>query len=769
MKKLLITSLALIVILGLGLWSLSVVGPRRARESGDLNSNPDIASSGKMVTLLHEIAQRRFEEQPYCRTDKAQELREQLASLGPQAPSHARWELLTQLATWELRLGDTEASIEHQLEAYQLLPEAEKVKYAGNNMRFNLGAAYLRLGETQNCCLRHTPDSCIVPIQGSGLHTKEEGSRKAIQFFTQVVDHGVKVKKDAPLFFSAKWLLNIAYMTLGAYPEEVPKQHLIAPSTFESRIKFPRFKNIAPELGLDTFNLSGSVIVDDFNNDDHLDIVSSTSDSAGQLRLFVNTRDGAFSEQTESAGLLGLYGGLNLVSADYNNDGWLDIFVLRGAWLFDVGAHPNSLLRNNGNGTFTDVTFKAGLGEVHYPTQTAAWADYDLDGDLDLFVGNESGGTRYLYTSDGTLDKDGPSDSKAQVRPSQLFRNNSDGTFTDVAQGAGVNHPLFVKATAWGDYNKDRFPDLYVSTLDGSNNRLYRNNGDGTFTDVAEAAGVTVPKSGFGAWFWDFDNDGNLDLFAASYKGAVAHYAAAQLGIRSNFEPPALYKGDGHGGFKEVAAEQGLNHPMLTMGANFGDLNNDGFLDFYLGTGNPSYQTLVPNMMFLNQSGNGFENVTMAGGFGHLQKGHGIAFADLDNDGDLDVFEQMGGAFPGDAYGDALFKNPGFSNHWLSVKLVGVQSNRSAIGASIHARFTEDAGQRSVYRDVNSGGSFGCNPLRQTIGMGKATQVDSLEIFWPRTGRTQRFENLNADQWIVITEGQKTYKTLQLKQLQLGS
>ena len=153
----------------------------------------------------------------------------------------------------------------------------------------------------------------------------------------------------------------------------------------------------------------------------------------------------------------------------------------------------------------------------------------------------------------------------------------------------------------------------------------------------------------------------------------------------------------------------------------------------------------------------------MAGGFGHLQKGHGIAFADLDNDGDLDVFEQMGGAFPGDAYGDALFENPGFSNHWIGMKLVGTKSNRSAIGAKIHVRITENGKPRSIYRQVTSGGSFGSNPLRQVIGLGQSTKVDILEIFWPTTGHKQRIDNISAGQWLHITEGKESFRKLRLK------
>jgi len=228
-----------------------------------------------------------------------------------------------------------------------------------------------------------------------------------------------------------------------------------------------------------------------------------------------------------------------------------------------------------------------------------------------------------------------------------------------------------------------------------------------------------------------------------------------------------LYRGDGKGGFQEVAREQNLTYATQPMGANFGDLDNDGFLDFYLGTGDVEYSELRPNLMFLNQRGQGFANVTMAGGFGHLQKGHGVAFADLDNDGDQDVYVQTGGAIVGDKFNDAVFENPGFKNHWITVKLEGRESNASAIGARIRVLVIENGKQRSIYRHVNSGGSFGCNPLRQSIGLGTATRVETLEIFWPTTGRTQTLKNIAADQSIRITENVEGFKPLPLKRLQL--
>jgi hypothetical protein len=447
-----------------------------------------------------------------------------------------------------------------------------------------------------------------------------------------------------------------------------------------------------------------------------------------------------------AAGLEGLVGGLNLVQADYDDDGNLDFLVLRGAWLGDGGDHPNSLVRNNGDGTFTDVTFEAGLGEVHYPTQTAGWADFDLDGDLDLYVGNEIG-------SRGAF-------------PCQLFRNNGDGTFTDVAQAAGVLNFSFTKGVVWGDYDGDRYPDIYASNR-GSADRLYRNRGDGTFEDVAGKLNVTGPLVSFPAWFWDFDNDGALDIFVSVYDVEIGELGAYYFGAPVAFDLPALYQGDGRGGFRDVAREQGLTYPILPMGANFGDVDNDGFLDFYLGSGDVNYFTLMPHVLFLNRGGRGFVNVTMASRMGHVQKGHGIAFADLDNDGDADVFAHMGGAYPGDGSANALFENPGFGNRWITVRLVGVECNRSAIGARIHVIAREGGGTRSIYRHVNSGGSFGANPLRQMIGLGRADGIEAIEVDWPVTGATQTLRDVPLDRTIEVVEGREGFRVVPLARLVL--
>jgi hypothetical protein len=348
--------------------------------------------------------------------------------------------------------------------------------------------------------------------------------------------------------------------------------------------------------------------------------------------------------------------------------------------------------------------------------------------------------------------------------PCQLFKNQGDGTFVDVAASAGVTNGPYTKGVIWGDYDGDRYPDLYVSNFE-TPNHLYHNKKDGTFEEVAEKLGVARPIASFPAWFWDFNNDGALDLYVSSFKTGVEYVAADYLRRPLNTELACLYQGDGQGNFRDVAAEQNLVRVTQTMGANFGDLDNDGFLDFYLGTGYPQYDGLMPNVMYHNRGGSGFADVSAAGGFSHLQKGHGIAFGDLDNDGDQDVLAEMGGGYSGDAFRNALFENPGFGNHWIKIKLIGTQSNRAAIGARIKIEVVENGKQRFIYKWVNSGGSFGCNPFRQEIGLGKSTSIARLEIYWPTSDSTQQFDNVAVDQFIEIREFEDAYKQRSLKQV----
>src|SRR3954447_12481868 len=206
--------------------------------------------------------------------------------------------------------------------------------------------------------------------------------------------------------------------------------------------------------------------------------------------------------------------------------------------------------------------------------------------------------------------------------------------------------------------------------------RLYRNRGDGTFVDVASELGVVGPSHSFACWFWDYDNGGLLDLYMSDYRARVSEVVASAAGVKiDGASRPRLYRNLGPLGFRDLTEEAGLNRAMSPMGSNFGDIDNDGYLDIYLGTGTMSYSGLVPNVMFKNMEGVYFEDVTTSSGTGHLQKGHGVSFADWDGDGDLDLFVELGGATPGDKAHNALFLNPGYGRHWLKVRLVGTKTN----------------------------------------------------------------------------------------------
>jgi hypothetical protein len=258
------------------------------------------------------------------------------------------------------------------------------------------------------------------------------------------------------------------------------------------------------------------------------------------------------------------------------------------------------------------------------------------------------------------------------------------------------------------DFNNDGRPDLFLTLLDGKN-RLFRNEGpEGSithgiarwkFTDVAEMAGVAKQSFTFPCWSFDYDNDGFEDLYVSGYRiQNLNDLVADTLGQPSKGERTKLYRNRGDGTFEDVSKVVGLDRVLHAMGSNFGDLDNDGWLDFYLGTGDPNFATLIPNRMFRNDAGKRFQDVTTSGGFGNIQKGHAVAFADLDNDGDQDVYEDLGGAFLGDQYPNTLLENPGHGNHWIKLKLEGRKANRGGVGARLRiVCATLRAGERVYY------------------------------------------------------------------------
>ena len=640
------------------------------------------------------------------------------------------------LAQLQAYQGNMDAATKEWQAAYRLA--ATNVPAGVPQLTEVLGVAYLHKSEMENDIYRNPLDRCTFPPRTSFCYQQTSDSEKAIEYFTKYLE----LAPERPDAVQVKWLLNLAYMTLGKYPAGVPHKYLISPSVFASREDFRKFADVAPAAGLNFTSMAGGVVVDDFENNGLLDVVVSSYDVCQPLRFFHSNGDGTFTDRRAQAGLSGQLGGLNMVQADYNNDGCMDLLVLRGAWEFPV---RKSLLRNNCDGTFTDVTRQAGLAEPATRTQTAVWVDINNDGLLDLFVGNENG-------------------------PSQVFLNKGDGTFQDISAASGVNKIAFTKGVAAADYDNDGYVDFYVSNLYGGN-FLYHNNRDNTFTEVSQQAGVHQPQSqNFATWFFDYDNDGWPDIFVSTYFFSLDETMRSYMGLPTNAETFKLYRNLGNGPFKDVTSEAGLNKINVPMGANFGDVDNDGYPDIYLATGGPEYGALAPKMLLRNREGKDFVDITASSGTGDLHKGHAVAFADLGNNGTEDLLVSIGGPTPGDAHQFRVYENPGNGNDWITVKLAGVRSNRAGIGARIQATVeNEGRGRRSVYRTASSGGSFGANPIQQHIGLGKSAKIVQLEVWWPASNSRQSFTNVDKNQFIEIKEFAKSYTKLARKPFRLGS
>jgi tetratricopeptide (TPR) repeat protein len=622
--------------------------------------------------------------------------------------------------------GRMDPAIQQYEEAYRIA--SEKVPAAVPLMEFTLGVAHLHRSDMVNEAFSAPGEKCLFPMRPGNTYKKTADAQKAIEYFSKCLEY-------RPQSLDTRWLLNLAYATLGTYPDGVPEKYRIPSSAFESKERVDRFVDVAPAAGVDTFSQAGGVIVDDFENNGRLDILTSSMDMCQPLRYFHNNGDGTFTDRAREAGLAKQMGGLNLIQTDYNNDGCLDFLVLRGGWEF---PQRMSLMKNNCDGTFTDVTASSGLGDALVASQTAVWADINNDGFLDLFVGNESGGNL-------------------------LFLNKGDGTFENISHSAGIEESVQTKSVVAADYDNDGYVDFYVTDYLGEN-RLYHNNHDNTFTDVAAEAGVQGLGPSFVAWFFDYDNCGLPDLFVTSYFVSVDESMRTYLGLPHNAGTLKLYKNLGNGTFKDVTAETGLDKVFMPMGANFGDIDNDGFLDIYLGNGNPSYASVLPHVLLRNHDGKYFADVTASSGTGELHKGHAVATADLQRRGYEDIVTETGGATPGDRHTLRLFANTASGNDWINLKLVGVKSNRAAIGARIKVIVKNEGNPaRAIYRTVGSGGSFGASPLEQHIGLGKSAQIESIEVDWPASGIHQSFKGVAKNQFWEIREDRKEAKRLERK------
>jgi hypothetical protein len=629
--------------------------------------------------------------------------------------------------------GEPKQAYETLAEARSLLKKNDMIaKTWFYSVVYFQGVMAMRRGENENCIECRGESSCILPISPAAVHSIPTGSRLAIQHFTEYL-------RAFPGDLEVCWLLNLAHMTLGEHPDKVDPKYLISLDRFtHSEFDIGKFRDVGHLLGVNRFNEAGGAVMDDFDNDGLLDLAVTSFDPTMPMALFHNKGDATFEDRSEQAGVGEQLGGLVCYQTDYNNDGLLDILIPRGAWI-PIAIRP-SLLRNDGGGKFTDVTEKAGLLEP-INSNAACWADYDNDGWLDVFIGGER-------------------------QHCLLYHNRGDGTFEEVSQRVGLRDrspSLFCKGTTWVDFDNDDYPDLFLNNLAGDG-ELYRNNRNGTFENVTSMMRIDGPHHGFSCWTWDYDNDGWQDIFATCYDRSLHDVVMGLLGRPHTNYTNRLFRNLGGNGFEDKTKEAGLDMVFATMGSNYADFDNDGFLDMYLGTGEPSLATLIPNRMFKNVGGARFSEITGKTGTGHLQKGHGVACGDWDRDGDVDIFVETGGAIIGDKFHDVLFQNPGQGNHWLTVKLVGEKSNRAAIGARIKV-VTAGAKPMTIYRHVSSGSSFGGNPLQQTIGLAQADRVAVLEIHWPTSKTTQVLRDIPVDRAIEVTEFADNYRALDWKSL----
>ena len=532
----------------------------------------------------------------------------------------------------------------------------------------------------------------------------------------------------------ATWLLRLAYegmgRAVGALPLgqrfQIPGEELDPDSA--GRL---RFTEVGKALGVAKVGGAGASAFADYDNDGDADLLVAGCDTL--IALFRND-GGKFTDVTIEAGLHELESGSSTNLVDYDNDGHLDIYCGRNGW---SGPAPNVLLRNRGDGTFEDRSKESGLDDPGSGT-ASLWSDFDRDGLLDVFIANG-------VIGDGHTNR--------------LYRNRGDGTFEDATERAGLAESRRWRTigAAIGDYDRDGDPDIFVNGWGEAPNRLYRNGGNGRFEEVAEEARVTGPRhSGTATFFVDVNNDAYPDLLVTSLAG----WESALKGLAGKIVPtgpqelpwdaPRLYRNDRDGTFSDITFESGLVRSLGVMGGNAGDLDNDGYVDLYLATGGRDLKRLEPDVFYHNTGDGTFGDLGRHSPLGDLRKGQGFSLADLDLDGDLDIYAPRGGFFHGDHRANHLYRNEaGNENHWSHLRLRGTKSNRFAVGAQV----TLESGEFVQYREVGGGSGFGStHSYPVEFGLGDRTKIDEIEILWP-SGERQELKGPPVDALLEVEEG----------------
>lgn len=549
---------------------------------------------------------------------------------------------------------------------------------------------------------------------------------------------------------------------------------LTSVNVFQQSADYPvTFVDIAAQVGLTEPTIYGGVehkkyIIEtngcgvaflDYDNDNWIDILllngtrleGFPADRAPTIKLYHNNGNGTFTDVTGKANLKLSGWASSVCVGDYDNDGHEDFFITYWG--------QNHLYRNNGNGTFSDVTSKAGLA-----TKGTRWGsgctfiDYDRDGKLDIFVANylkfdlanapEPGkGANCLWK--GVPVNCGPKGLPTDTN--LLYHNNGDGTFTDVSEKSGIAkvQGRYSMTATTTDYNDDGWPDIYVA-CDSTASTLYRNNHDGTFTDVALETGSAYnedgqPQAGMGVTIADFNHDGLLDIFKTHFSDDL----------------PILYRNTGRNYFEDASRAAGFDHsPYVQWGTGFADFDNDGWADLMIVTGNvypevekvfKEYPSRSPRLLFRNLGNGRFQNVSATAGAGvtTAKSSRGCAFGDFDNDGDLDVLIMNMNEPPSLLRNEYISPGKSQTHNWLKVKLIGTESNRSAIGARVQIK---TASGIQVQELTSQSSYYSHNDSRIHFGLGNSQKADEIKIRWPN-GRVETVQDIPGNKLVTIKEG----------------
>ena len=710
-----------------------------------------IDSHRRMLALLEDIERRTPRREPLHRraSGAARRARPSTRS-APDADPLERWRKLRDLGLAELDRANEVEAVAKLEEAVAMLPGlAGRVPDdEAKEARFRLGVAWLRRGESQNCALRHNAESCILPIRGAGIHVEQEGSRQAMRRFLELAAD-TAADRASSIHLKSVWLANIAAMTVGEYPDGVPESFRIPPEIFASDAPFPRFENVAPELGLAAFNLFGSAVADDFDGDGWIDLFTSTAHTSEQARLYRNNRDGTFTDVSDAANLQGINGGLNAVQADYDNDGDADVLVLRGAWLRAAGRHPKSLLRNDGHGRFDGRDLRRRDGRALLP-------------DADRRTGPTTT-TTATSTSTSATRRTGAT---SPTRPASSGATRETARSSSVADAGRRRHPRLRQGRGVGRLRRRPLPrslrlgqrraqppvpqqprrHLHRRRARGRRRRCRSTasrSGSGTTTTTARSTSTSRPT--------------------AAPPARWPRWRSATSAARPRSSSDASTAATATAASATSRAQTGLTRLHLAMGSNFGDLDNDGWLDFYLGTGYPDYEALMPNAMYRNDrgtrlSGRHLERRVRApaeGPRGRVRRlRSGRRPGRLRADGrHLRRRSRVERLLPEPRLRRPLDRAPARRHALEPLRDRRAHPRR-------HHRSTASA--RSIHRWVTSGGSFGASPLRQSIGVAAATVVDRIEIYWPTSDTTQTFTAVAADRIYRVVEGEDAIEELEL-------